>query len=516
MLQIVLLVSALSTFLFATVDRYLHSYPAFEPEGLVYSTAVIGALLFLLFYTLSRIGYLRSAASAAAVTALVLAFAGIVLSEDGKSHAVFMLVVPVVGSLVMGRRMQFGLAVASVGAAALSTFARPDFTPHERYYLICAAGLIAAATVVMTERRQRASQSTQTAVGLRYLGHLPVYGWSMDYNQRLCEVFGTTSASTKAAVEQLLRDTAFLKQCKSGQNAGEEWSWHHTVDGRAYHSYVLPVPQEIEAPPLSIGITVDVTELESRWEKEIQGKIEAQQAQVLSEFLRSSAHDLRTPLSILNTTLYLIERAPDDTRRSERIEVLKETVDRLERVIENMFTMMRIDALPHYDARVFDLREVLAEVVQANVRAAADKGIAFALDIGTPLPQICGHRSELSRALAQLVDNALQYTDTGGCVTVTARQDAGVVRVDVLDTGSEVDTSDLPFIFDRFYRAEKHRHLDDHAHTGIGLALAKKIVEKHGGRIEVSSEVNRGSRFTILLPLNASSDCEKWLPLAIP
>ncbi|HEY6072129.1 MAG TPA: ATP-binding protein, partial [Anaerolineales bacterium] len=121
--------------------------------------------------------------------------------------------------------------------------------------------------------------------------------------------------------------------------------------------------------------------------------------------------------------------------------------------------------------------------------------------------QITGDPDRLKQLLLNLVDNAIKYTPSGGEVVLSLERDTQWVRVLVADNGMGIPAEDLPKIFDRFYRVDKARARDDAdgsiGGTGLGLAIVKWIAEAHGGRIEVASDVGKGSTFTLLLPLAA-------------
>ncbi|TET52059.1 MAG: ATP-binding protein, partial [Anaerolineales bacterium] len=119
-----------------------------------------------------------------------------------------------------------------------------------------------------------------------------------------------------------------------------------------------------------------------------------------------------------------------------------------------------------------------------------------------PLVEVDARR--VGQVLRNLLDNALRHTPSGGEVVVTARAGDEGVEVRVQDTGSGIDAADLPYVFERFYRADKSRSRDTGG-VGLGLAIAKQLVEAHGGKIEVESEAGQGTRFTFTLPAPKTS-----------
>jgi signal transduction histidine kinase len=142
------------------------------------------------------------------------------------------------------------------------------------------------------------------------------------------------------------------------------------------------------------------------------------------------------------------------------------------------------------------LSTLAAEVLAVYEDIAEDKNIRLTSDVESGLTVVADAR-RLRQVLANLVDNAIKYTPSGGQVTVRARQDVGDVRIDVVDTGIGIPPHDLPRIWERLYRGDQSRA---ERGLGLGLSLVRAIVAAHGGTVEVVSEPGRGSTFTLRLP----------------
>jgi two-component system phosphate regulon sensor histidine kinase PhoR len=132
--------------------------------------------------------------------------------------------------------------------------------------------------------------------------------------------------------------------------------------------------------------------------------------------------------------------------------------------------------------------------------AAEEKGVSVGVEAPAGLA-LTGDRTRLRQALANLVDNAVKYTPPGGAVTVTAHRLNGSVEVEVHDNGVGIPAEHLPRLFERFYRVDTSRSRADDGGTGIGLAIARSVVEAHGGHIHADSEPGEGSTFTFELPV---------------
>lgn len=133
---------------------------------------------------------------------------------------------------------------------------------------------------------------------------------------------------------------------------------------------------------------------------------------------------------------------------------------------------------------------------------ASGKGLSISTDLGPALVVVNGDESALGRLLLILIDNAIKYTPAGGAVDLRLAKDKERALIRIADTGIGIAASDLPHVFDRFWRADKVRTRAEGG-SGLGLAIARWIVERHGGEISVSSQLGEGSTFTVALPLTA-------------
>ncbi len=215
------------------------------------------------------------------------------------------------------------------------------------------------------------------------------------------------------------------------------------------------------------------------------------------------AHDLRTPLSVIGG---YIESMRDGVLKPtpERLETMHKEVHQLQRLVEDLRTLSLAEAgeLSLNRAPIAPLG-LLEQVKAAYQHAADQKGIELSIQTEAGLPRINADPDRMMQVLGNLVSNALRYTPEDGMIAVSSQQSAvsgqPSVKFSVADTGTGINPSDISRIFDRFYRVDDARN-GEGGETGLGLAIAKSIVEMHGGKIGVESELGRGTRFTIELP----------------
>jgi len=213
-----------------------------------------------------------------------------------------------------------------------------------------------------------------------------------------------------------------------------------------------------------------------------------------------TAHELRTPLSNLRGYLEAIRDGvvkPDPAA----IDSLYEEVALLSRLVEDLQELALADAGELKLVRQPEDASGLVKKSVATIESKAmAKGLSVSVDLrdGLPPADIDFHR--VSQVLRNLLENAVTHTGRGGSITVAARQMDNMVEVSVADTGEGIPVEDLPNMFERFYRVDKSRARATGG-TGLGLTIAKRLVEAHGGQIAVQSEVGKGSRFAFTIPV---------------
>lgn len=242
---------------------------------------------------------------------------------------------------------------------------------------------------------------------------------------------------------------------------------------------------EIRAAPLEDGalaILRDVTE-----ERHIE--------RAKAEFIANASHELKTPLSAISGYLEMLEDEQDEEVRHEFLEEIRTQTKRLQDLARTLLDLSKLDA----NAVVFRDEEVyLEDMLYELKRDFSYTGRPFRIDSESDVPPIETDSNQLHRALTILVDNAIKYSEDGSPVGLELHRENGNAIVSVSDRGCGIPESEVPRIFDRFYRAQGSSRADG---TGLGLALAHEITEHLGGDIYVESRPNEGSKFSLTLPL---------------
>jgi signal transduction histidine kinase len=245
---------------------------------------------------------------------------------------------------------------------------------------------------------------------------------------------------------------------------------------------------EIRAAPLEDGalaILRDVTE-----ERRVQ--------RAKAEFIANASHELKTPLTALSGYLEMLEDEQDERVRSEFLKDMRSQTDRLQSLARTLLDLSRLDA----NATTFRTEEVdLEDILHELRRDFGYTGRPMSIH-ADDVPPVVTDPIQLHRMLAILLDNALKYSSEDTPIDLDLSRDDGHAVISVTDRGCGIPESEIPHIFDRFYRAQGSSRADG---TGLGLALAREITDHLGGNIQVQSHPGTGSTFSVALPLTADS-----------
>lgn len=214
------------------------------------------------------------------------------------------------------------------------------------------------------------------------------------------------------------------------------------------------------------------------------------------------AHDLRTPLTVIKGYTEAL-RDGDLPPVPATFETIYQEAEHLSRLIEDLRTLSLMDSGKlTLNRQTIAPQELLMRTAAAHLPQAQQLGITLHVDAAADLPPTNVDPKRLAQVLGNLVSNALRYTLQGGRITLAAQQHADGVHLMVQDTGTGIAPADLPYIFDRFYRSDDARETNE-GESGLGLAIAKSLVEAHGGTISVTSTLGEGSAFVVTLPVKS-------------
>jgi two-component system phosphate regulon sensor histidine kinase PhoR len=259
-------------------------------------------------------------------------------------------------------------------------------------------------------------------------------------------------------------------------------------DGRTFQAGLSPVSSGDEQFAGWVVAMQDVTYL-----KELD--------QMKTDFMNAVSHDLRSPLSGIAIATHMVSKMGQvNDQQQSLLENIEQRVAEMTELIDGMLDLARIEANIDMEMEPCAIAPAIAKVVNQLRTQIQDKELKVDLEVSANLPPVMGDAWRLRQVLSNLVNNSIKYTPAGGRITITASTGEDEIVVSVQDTGLGISLVDQPYIFDKFYRVGRPE-MTGIKGAGLGLAIARSIVERLGGRIEVQSELNVGSTFSFALPI---------------
>ena len=370
----------------------------------------------------------------------------------------------------------------------------------ETFRLVALLGPIALATLVTSLLARRLATraglaytliaiaviaSLVTVVDLLVLSHFMLI--SPDNPAELVSValYSVTAGVTAALIVGRSNTRALARLVATARSLGENRLDARTGELRA-------------APELRLlGETLDAAAARLESGIEAERAVEAQRRDLMT----SLSHDLRTPIANLRAMVEAIDDGivSDPETVARYTAEMRRSVMALVTMVDDLFELAQLDAAEFArDARSTSLAEVVEGALDLCRPEAAEKGIRIDVDLGGAGASQCSPK--LARVVHSLLDNAVRYTPAGGWVTLRGRAGGDGISLSVEDSGPGIAADELPRVFEAFWRADPARSSRG---SGLGLTLAKRIVEAVGGRIEASSAPDRGSRFDVSVPTRA-------------
>jgi two-component system sensor histidine kinase VicK len=264
------------------------------------------------------------------------------------------------------------------------------------------------------------------------------------------------------------------------------------IDDKTYRLNFVVFKNEYKNPEGIIVVLVDLTK-------------QTMLDEMRKEFVANVSHELKTPLSSVKMYTETLLAGVDDPALTEKyLRVIDNEADRMTRMVKDLLLLSRFDYKKlTLDYAKVNLIKLINDCVEHLRQEAIKKGLTIEADSSPDLPFIEGDPFRLEQVLVNIIGNAVKYTPSGGYVKVITRALENDVMIKVIDNGIGIPKKDLPRVFDRFHRVDKARSRDLGG-SGLGLSIAKEIVDAHGGKIDISSVVNKGTEVRIILPIERS------------
>lgn len=286
-------------------------------------------------------------------------------------------------------------------------------------------------------------------------------------------------------------------------STGSEWRGELSCpksDGTVCETVVSVSPIRVGDDTIKNYVVVleDITELKRARQRELQLQVELERSRILQAFITDVGHEFRTPLSIISTNSYLINATLENPQHHIRADQIEEQVDFLSRMVDNMLYAVQLSGDVALDLRATHLGYLVQHATEALLAQAMAKHMQWTLDLDMSLT-VQADEGILTRAIREIIKNAIEFSHEKSAITIRLQRREDNAVLQIKDTGVGIAAESIGKIFDRFYRVDEARTTRG---TGLGLFIARQIVEAHQGTIMVKSVVNQGSTFEIRLPLD--------------
>jgi len=220
------------------------------------------------------------------------------------------------------------------------------------------------------------------------------------------------------------------------------------------------------------------------------------------DFIANVSHELRTPMTSINGFIEgILDGTIPEDKQKYYLNIVKEEVKRLYRLVSDLLDIARMESgETKVNLTAFDICEVIRLSVIQLQQFIEDKNINFRANFEQESMHVYADRDAIQRVMINLIHNAIKFTPEGGSISVSVRDIKGKAEITVSDTGQGIPAEDLPFVFERFHKADKSRGKDKTG-VGLGLYIVKNIIKAHNENITVESEYGKGTTFSLSLPL---------------
>ncbi|RMG84853.1 MAG: PAS domain S-box protein, partial [Chloroflexi bacterium] len=357
---------------------------------------------------------------------------------------------------------------------------------------------------VQLKRYEALFEQSNDAIVLMDLG-----GNYIACNQRAVELLGFESQ--EEVLKLNFRDVTAPEEIPDAEDklmrllAGEQVPVYERTlqlkDGRRIPIEVNIELVQDEDKPLHIqSIFRDISMRKQYEEQRTAIVVEQERMRLLRDIVRSLSHDFRTPISTINTSVYLLKRGQLDERQHRQIEKLERQVERLTQLVNSLFSLTAWEEQSEMVMEQLNVNRPIQTAINTIRGKATEKRHIIETNLAeTPIYIQCDIRA-LVKALVHVLDNAIQFTPEGGKIIVRSGVEDGHAFIEIADNGIGIEKQYIPHIFTPFFRTDESRNTETGG-LGVGLTIVRQIIDAHKGRIKVESELGKGTVFHITLPI---------------
>ena len=286
-------------------------------------------------------------------------------------------------------------------------------------------------------------------------------------------------------------------------------------DGTTFPALLSGIITDFRGEKVFLSGVNDITAHQQAEQRALEIMAEREKVRALNSFIHSASHDFRTPISTITANAYLIRKISDQleshaadpvynkllSHLRSKSDIIRESGDRLTRITNSMLEIIRLEYEYQYVFEPCDFNKLIKSLVAEVQNAAQKKSLLLEFQGDPALPTLRLDATMIRRVVWELLDNAVYFTPPQGEIRLHTAVNNDYAALSIRDTGIGIAETDMPYIFTAFFRTDKSRSTKTGG-AGLGLAIAKRIVDAHSGRIEVESTPGQGSRFNLLLPVD--------------
>ena len=225
---------------------------------------------------------------------------------------------------------------------------------------------------------------------------------------------------------------------------------------------------------------------------------EKEGTRILANFIEAASHEFRTPLSVINTSSYLLEKLADTPKQTEYTRRIQEQVETILHLIDRLIKITRLDNIRTFTFMPMELNGLINDILHTKESQIRDKNLHLSIEMPETATYLMGNPDEMADALNELIDNACKYSTTDASLDIRlSRQDTSI-DIMIRDTGIGMSADELTHAFQRLYRVDKNHATQG---FGLGLPIAARVIDIHHGAIKVESEPGKGTAVTVKLPM---------------
>ncbi|HEX2623165.1 MAG TPA: PAS domain-containing sensor histidine kinase [Phototrophicaceae bacterium] len=295
------------------------------------------------------------------------------------------------------------------------------------------------------------------------------------------------------------------------EGQGFKFSWESSFSGtnvyecqhRCKDGTMMPVEVSsrlihVDKRDVLQNLVRDLSKRKEAEKQELELLIERERLQLLSDFITQASHHFKTPLSVIGSRSYLLGKLDSADQRKPHVAVINDEIRQVTKLVDGLIMLSTLANIRRLDLVPVDLNQVTQQVIDSRKSSLQDKQLTVHLHQPDQAVQVPGHFDYLFSGVEHLLDNAIQNSPSPGEIMIHTGYVDEFAALEIEDAGSGISQNDLPHIFETFYRADKAGTTSG---LGLGLPIAKMILELHHGLIEVETEEGRGSIFRVLLPV---------------